>query len=115
MVAVSPTQSRPTVEFDDAARALLDESADRCIAQFIEWLVPAATARGRYVQRIAVNRWESREDPDWVEVVILVVMAGRAGEVLDFGAEAGEMLEAVKERTGSPRTQDLLFVRFDWQ
>ena len=111
--------SRPAagdvVEIEDSVRLLLDPSGVHCVEQFALRVRRAAAERNLAVRRMVVQRWQSVEDPEWVEAVIRVTVASEPRVALDFGAEAGEMLEEIKERDGSPRTGELLFVRFDWE
>ena len=95
------------------AAALLDESAQECIAGMQRWIT-SHTADYRVVPKeMKVWHWRSIEDPRDHNVVVDVRVSGETDDVQQFWTAAGEELDALLERNSSP-AKDRLTLGVHW-
>ena len=112
-MTTSPSQTSPFVQIDDDARPLLSVADRECINCFATQIALQAARSGASINRIQVWRWRLIEEPDWVEVIVYLVVEAAPEAALDFGVDADEIFQACAEQFG-PQEHPPLVLRVDW-
>lgn len=102
------------VDIADDALPLLDDAMVACIDRLVAWAAQHAGEYGVELQHARVRRWQSIEDPDWVQVVVDLTVHGGADEALRYWEGASEALDEFA-RPLSPDAVDLLDVFVHWR
>lgn len=106
-----PQKGAVTVE--PAVDELLDAAARACVDRVIDWTIEHAAEYGQRVEGIRVYRWQSAEEPDWVQAVIEVKTVGESEAVRRLWDAAIDKLQSAIDASPTPATE-LLTIRFDW-
>ncbi|MGH2356012.1 MAG: hypothetical protein ACRDI2_15690 [Chloroflexota bacterium] len=93
----SPIVQSDLVDIDEAAQPLLDDFARSCVHQLGEWAHAHAADYGLRFENVRARRWQSIEDPDWVQVVIDITVAGDTEAAFRFWDAAIDNLVALTE------------------
>ncbi len=101
------------VDIADDARPLLDDTMVACIDRLVAWAAQHAGEYGVEFRHARVRRWQSTEDPDWVQVVTELTVRGRTEDVFRFW-ETGSNLLGQSAEAISEAAADLLALRVHW-
>jgi hypothetical protein len=114
-MAVNPSvvATSERIIFDEDARALLDRATLVCVEQLVDWASANAPNFDLRLEHARVRRWRSLEDPDWIQVVVDLTVAGAVEAALSFWEAAANKLGALAAPGSSAAA--LLSIRVDWQ
>jgi hypothetical protein len=109
----APPAAGGVVEIAAAADALLDDDARQVVQRLGEWANAHAGTFGVRVDGVRARRWQSAEDPEWVQVVVVIGASGETERIRRFWDAAIDHLSALT--AGLPAAQsDRLSVEVDW-
>lgn len=106
-LATRVTESTASIPIDSDARRLLDGAALTCVERFLQWVQAHAPDYGTPVKDVRVRRWRSVEDPEWVQVVVDVTVAGDSDAAQRFWDVAIDRLAALTEAECAPAAEML--------
>jgi hypothetical protein len=101
------SSAAPVVPIDEAAEPLLDEATRHSIERLGEWAHAHAADYGLRLEKIRARRWQSIEDPDWIEVVIDLTVDGANEPSQRFWDRVIDELEALTASQSSPPPVEL--------
>jgi hypothetical protein len=105
--------SEHVVDIADDALPLLDDAMIACIDRLVAWAAQHAAEYGVEFRQARVHRWQSIEDPDWVQVVTELTLRGPTEDVFRFWEAASNLLGESAEAISEAAT-DLLALRVHW-
>ena len=102
------------IEVEDAAKQLLDDAAERCVRDLLDWARAAAPRKGVQIASARLRRWQSIEEPEWLRLVVDLTLAADPPAALRFWDRASEKLADLVEAHPSA-AGELLTVRAHWR
>ncbi|MBI3973276.1 MAG: hypothetical protein HY332_18535 [Chloroflexi bacterium] len=92
-----PAAPGHAVEITDDAMSLLDEASLRCIEHLVEWAAQHDREFNVRLEESSVRRWQSVEDPDWVQVVVDLTVTGVFEDSMRFWEAVSNTLDRLEE------------------
>ena len=94
MAAQTPTVGPASTDaIDEDVLPLLNDEALRCARGLVEWATQHAATYGVRIVDARVHRWQSLEDPEWIEAVVDFLVDGDEAASQRFWEGADDELD----------------------